>query len=262
MKTKIITAIIIATAICALCLQYKGERMNKFEGTDPEFAEFFENFSQNEVAHYGKLKPKTRLQIILASAIATQSLNLYKIMLEKALDNEVTPVEAKEIVYQAVPYAGYARVYDFINATNEILEKRGVKLPLPTQATTSRTTRFEKGLALQKSIFGEQIDKMREETPQNQKHIQDYLSANCFGDYYTRNGLDVKTRELLTYAMLISLGGADAQVRGHIQGNLNSGNDKEVLLEATTQLLPFIGYPRTLNALSALNEIIPEKQGE
>ena len=67
----------------------------------------------------------------------------------------VTPVEAKEIVYQAVPYCGIAKVFDFIHATNEVLVSRGIKLPLEGQSTTSPETRFEKGLAAQKAIFGD-----------------------------------------------------------------------------------------------------------
>jgi 4-carboxymuconolactone decarboxylase len=58
--------------------------------------------------------------------------------------------------------------------------------------------------------------------------------------------------------MLISLGGTEPQVKGHIQGNVNVGNDKETLLSVITQLLPYMGYPRTLNAIKCLNEVIPE----
>jgi 4-carboxymuconolactone decarboxylase len=99
---------------------------------------------------------------------------------------------------------------------------------------------------------------MYNDSPKDQIHIQKYLSANCFGDYYTRNGIDIKTRELLTFAMLISLGGAEPQVKGHIQGNVNVGNNKGVLLSVITQLLPYIGYPRTLNAIRCLNEVLPK----
>ena len=59
--------------------------------------------------------------------------------------------------------------------------------------------------------------------------------------------------------MLVALGGADAQVKGHVAGNLNVGNDRGTLLAVLTQLLPFIGYPRTLNGLAALNEVTSEK---
>lgn len=238
-----------------LFLEHKSE----LKETDAEFIALFDNFAFNEVTTHSNLDLQTRIKIILASTIATQSLSEYKIMVKVGLNNDVTPVEIKEIAYQAVPYLGISKVYDFLIATNHIFKEAGIALPLPNQATTTPETRFDKGLAQQKAIFGEHIDNMRQNAPKNQKHIQDYLSANCFGDYYTRNGLDIKTRELLTFAMLVSLGGADNQVKGHIQGNLNVGNDKQILIDAVTQLLPFIGYPRTLNALAALNEIVPEK---
>ena len=60
--------------------------------------------------------------------------------------------------------------------------------------------------------------------------------------------------------MLVSLGGCESQVKGHIRGNVAVGNDKEYLLEVVTQLLPYIGYPRTLNAIACLNEVIPESR--
>lgn len=226
--------------------------------TDPELIEIFDNFAFDEVLSYEKLDTKTRLMVILASMIAQQTLSEYKVMLCGALNVGVTPVEVKEIIYQSVPYVGIAKAFDFIHAANEILKSRGVKLPLEDQSATTPETRYEEGLKLQKSIFGERIDKMYEQSPANQIHIQRYLSDNCFGDYYTRKGLDVKTRELLTFAIILSLGGCEPQLKGHIQGNVNVGNNKEILLSAATQLLPYVGYPRTLNAIRCLNEVIPE----
>ncbi len=223
--------------------------------TDPELIEVFDNFAFDEVLRYGSLDTRTRLMVILGSMIASQALGEYKVMLGGALNIGVTPIEVKEIVYQAVPYVGIAKVFDFIHATNEILESRNIKLPLEGQSTTSPETRFEKGLELQKLIFGEVIDQMYKESPANQLHIQKYLSANCFGDYLTRKGLDIKTRELLTFSMILSLGGCEPQLKGHIQGNLNVGNDKEALLSTVTQLLPYVGYPRTLNAIRCINEV-------
>jgi 4-carboxymuconolactone decarboxylase len=224
--------------------------------TDPELIEVFDNFAFDEVLQYGNIDIKTRMMMILGSLIASQALGEYKVMLGGALNVDVTPIEIKEIVYQAVPYLGIAKVFDFIHATNEILASRGIQLPLEGQSTTSRDSRFEKGLALQKSIFGDMIDTMYKESPEDQIHIQKYLSANCFGDYVTRNGLDVKTRELLTFSMLISLGGCELQVKAHIQGNVNVGNNKQTLLSVVTELIPYIGYPRVLNGIRCLNEVM------
>jgi len=227
--------------------------------TDPELIEVFDNFAFDDVLAYGNLNIRTRLMMILGSTIGCQALSEYKVMLVGALNVGVTPVEAKEILYQAVPYVGIAKALDFIHATNEVMKSRGIVLPLEGQSTTTRETRFEKGLAAQKAIFGDSIDQMYKDSPDNQIHMQKYLSANCFGDFYTRNGLDLKTRELLTFCILVSLGGCEPQVKGHVQGNLNMGNDKQVLLNVVTQLLPYIGYPRTLNAIRCINEVVPEK---
>ena len=62
-------------------------------------------------------------------------------------------------------------------------------------------------------------------------------------------------RELLTLSMLVSLGGCEAQVKAHVAANINLGNDRARLIEMLTQLIPFIGYPRTLNALRAVDEV-------
>ncbi len=226
--------------------------------TDPEWVEVFDNFSFDEVLRHSNLDTKTRLMAILASLIAQQTLGEYKVMLGGALNVGVTPIEAKEILYHSVPYVGMAKAFEFIHATNEILELRGVELPLAGQSTTTPDDRFEKGLMLSKSIFGDRIDRMYEQSPENQIHIQKFLSANCFGDYQTRSGLDVRTRELLTFSILLSLGGCEPQLKGHIQGNINVGNDQAFLLAVVTQLLPFIGYPRALNAIACLNEVLPE----
>jgi 4-carboxymuconolactone decarboxylase len=233
-------------------------RKSKLAETDPELIEVFDNFAFDEVLQHGNLETRTRLMVILASMIACQALAEFKVMLGGALNVGVTPVEVKEIVYQAVPYVGMSKVYDFIHATNEILESRGIKLPLEGQSNTTPETRFEKGFTLQKTLIGERLDKMYADAPANQIHIQKYLSANCFGDFVIRNGVDIKTRELLTFSMLLSLGGCEPQLKGHIQINKSIGNDKETLLSVVTQLLPYIGYPRTLNAINCLNEVLPE----
>jgi 4-carboxymuconolactone decarboxylase len=226
--------------------------------TDPELIEVFDNFAFDEVLRYGDLDTRTRLMVQLAAIIACQATNEYRAMLGAALTVGVTPVEVKEVVYQAVPYVGLAKVFDFLHVTNEVLVDRGVELPLPPQSASTSETRAEVGLAVQKQILGaEKVDGMYASASEDVAHIQRYLSANCFGDYVARSGLDLRTRELLTFSMLVALGGADAQVKGHVAGNLNVGNDRATLLAVLTQLLPFIGYPRTLNGLNAVNEIAP-----
>lgn len=222
--------------------------------TDPELIELFDNWAFDEVLAESRLDARRRLMVQLAAIIGCQAVDEYRAMLGAALDVGVTPIEAKELLYQSVPYVGMARAFDFLHATNDVLGARGIDLPLAKQSTTDAGTRLVDGLAAQKAIFGERIETMIANAPEDQQHIQRFLSANCFGDYYTRTGLDLETRELLTFAMLAALGGCEPQLAGHVAGNLAVGNDRQVLIDTVTQLLPFIGYPRSLNALRIVTE--------
>jgi 4-carboxymuconolactone decarboxylase len=224
--------------------------------TDPELIEYFDNFAFDEVLRHSSLDSKTRLMVQLASMIACQAVSEYRVMLGAALTVGVTPVVVKEIVYQAVPYVGMAKVFDFLHATNDVLTDRGVELPLPGQSTTRPESRMEKGRAVQAQIIGaDRVEQLYASAPADEQHIQRFLSANCFGDHLTRTGIDVATRELLTFAMLVSLGGCEPQVKGHVAANVRVGNDRARLLAVLTQLIPFIGYSRALNGLRVLDEV-------
>ena len=91
--------------------------------------------------------------------------------------------------------------------------------------------------------------------PADEVHFQRYLAASCFGGTVGRGGIDLEVRELLTFSVLVALGGAGAQVRGHVNGNLRAGSTRARLLAVLTVLVPFIGYPRTLSGLAALSGI-------
>lgn len=57
--------------------------------------------------------------------------------------------------------------------------------------------------------------------------INYYLASNCFGDYYTRTGLNLKQREIVTFCILMAQGGCEPQVIAHAKGNMNLGNDAQ-----------------------------------
>lgn len=98
------------------------------------------------------------------------------------------------------------------------------------------------------------VDSLYANTVEGQEHIPGWLSADCFGEHYTRRGLDVQTRELVTLILIAALGGADPQVASHVSGNLNVGNGRDLMTNAVSAVLPRIGYPRTLNALRAIDQ--------
>lgn len=222
-----------------------------FQKTDPEFTERFAYFAFQEVPNEEgqQLPEKIRYMAILAALIGCGGVDAYREMLPNALNGGLTPVEIKEIVYQAADYLGYGRMLPFLRCTNEVFSEKGIELPLPAQATTTLENRLEKGAEAQAKIFGAQ---MKEAWKAGR--INRWLAANCFGDYYTRKGLSLAERELITFCFLMAQGGCEPQLTAHAKGNMNMGNDKDFLLSVVSQCLPYIGYPRSLNAITCVNK--------
>jgi len=227
---------------------------SKFLETDPEFIEFFDNFAFDEVVNQDDLDDSTRMMAILATLLGCQGIDEFRTMLPAALNLGVTPVEAKEIVYQAVAYLGIGRAFPFLNAINEVLVSRGVELPLPGQSSTTAETRLEAGIRAQVDIFGDGMKEFWKSGPEESRHINHWLADNCFGDYYTRGGLDYRQREMITFCFLSAQGGCEPQLTSHAAANMKIGNGKGFLIKVISQCLPFIGYPRSLNALRCVNE--------
>lgn len=223
--------------------------MNIYE-TDKEFMEIFERFTDEVKNENGQQLPdETRYMAILATLMGCQGAEEFREVLPNALRDGLSAAAVKEIVYQGVDYLGMGRVRPFLNIVNEVLTELGIPIPYESRATTTSENRLEKGAALQAEIFGEQ---MREAWKNG--HINRWLAANCFGDFYTRNGLTLAQREMITFCFLMAQGGCEPQLTGHAKGNINLGNDRDFLIRVISQCLPYIGYPRSLNAIACVNK--------
>lgn len=231
------------------------DNFGRIQKNDPEFHEIFKNFAYGEVFQYSSLDEKESVLVTLASLIACQSPKAFKKILISSINKYVTPEEVKELLYQSVPYVGFGRAHNFFGVVIKVFDKKGIELPLENRSTTDSENRCQKGREIQDKYFGvEMIQAMNDNAPEGQKHFNTFLEGYCFGDFYTRDGLNDQQRELITFVFIATLGGCENQLRGHTQGNLNVGNDKEKLISAITVILPYIGFPRSLNALSIVNE--------
>lgn len=177
----------------------------------------------------------------------------------RALREGVDPAKVREAVLQCTPYAGLSRARRAMEAVREAFEEEGRALP-PSGETVTDADRFAKGLAVQKKIFGEAIDAMHRAAAADTRGIVvDDLSGWCFGDFYTRTGLSLKEREFVTVAAILTLGGCEPQLRGHFGGAAAMGATRAELVALLRCAEPFVGFPRTLNALGVLNQAIPAK---
>jgi len=241
--------------------KYLNNHKSILESNDPEFAEVFRNFAFDEVLEKSTLDDRQTILVILTALVTNQSLNTFKIIVEAAIDMGISPVEIKEVIYQTTPYVGISKSYDFLEEVNYIFDEKGVSAQQPGQSTTTRKNRKEEGLKKQYEYFGvDLINQMIDNAPQGQEHFNDFLAGYCFGDFYTRTGLDDADRELITFVMLVSLRGCENQLRAHTQANLTVGNTKETLVSAITVLVPINGFPRTINALAIVNEICDNQE--
>lgn len=222
-----------------------------------EFQRIIETFKDNEVSKYVALDSETKVMISIAVLTTLGTTTEMKEEVITALNENVSADSLSEAAIQCTPYVGYSRVKEALEVLYTVFKEKGINLSLRDQTRTTPANRLEKGLEVQQSIFGaDLINKMRESAPEDLKHIQYYLSAYCFGDFYTRGKVDLKIRELLTFCCLATLGGCEPQLRSHIVGNLNVGNDRNTLLLAITWCTPYIGFPRTLNTINCINKIV------
>ncbi len=232
------------------------DNFERIQKNDPEFHEIFKNFAYGEVFEYSTLDEKDSILVTLASLMACQSPKAFKKILLSAINKYIAPEEVKELLYQSVPYIGFGRAHNFFGVVIKVFDKKGIDLPLENRSNTTSENRRQKGREIQDRYFGaEMIQAMNDNAPEGQKHFNTFLEGYCFGDFYTREGLNDRQRELITFTFIATLGGCENQLRGHTQGNLAVGNTKEKLVSAVTIMLPYIGFPRSLNALAIINEI-------
>ncbi len=224
--------------------------------TDPQFIERMDYFIHHEIIENKEqhLDLLTHTLAVLAVSIGCQGTDMFKLLVKQAIADAVDPIVIKEVIYQAADYLGYARMLPFLLAANEVFQSAKIKLPLEDQATTTMENRLEKGIEAQATIFGESMREAWKTEP-----INYWLASNCFGDYYTRKGLNLAQRELITFCFLMAQGGCEPQLIAHVRGNLNMGNDAELLRKVVAHCLPYIGYPRSLNAMTCIQTVLDSK---
>lgn len=232
---------------------FGGEALNG-EGTDPEIMDILQKYIFGEVFRTGDLDIKTREMITCVCLATMQQLPQLKGHIGAALNVGVTPVELREAIYQCAPIIGFPKVLNAMTAVNEAFTERGIKVPLEVQATVNEENRYEKGREIQHPLYGDRMKETLKDVPEGMgEKVARFLTEVHFGDFQTRNGLDTKTRELLTYCVLTVIG-AEPQLHAHFHANLKAGNSKERVTAAVIQCLPYIGFPAALKALTIIKD--------
>ena len=255
MKKRIFMSTLSLAAILAACdCCPPGEA--KALSQDKELRAVMDNFTQNEVPAATPLVEKREVELIrLVSLVTQQSGALLQEEVATALAQGLSPEEILEAIYQCAPYTGFPRTVDAVEIARSVFKAKNVKVD-ESRATVKAQSRLEAGADAQGTLFGQTFRDMAKNGKDGMPTINYFLASNCFGDYYTRKGLDLNTRELLTMAILVNLG-TEPQLKAHIGANLKI-RTADYVEQAIYNCLPYCGYPRTLNALRLLKEAVAE----
>ena len=117
-------------------------------------------------------------------------------------------------------------------------------------------SQFDKGLATRKQVMGEDfVARAFGGATEFTAPIQQYITRNAWGDVWQRPGLDLKTRSLITVAMLIALG-KQHELKGHVRGALNNGATPEELQEVLLHASIYCGLPTAVEAFRSAAEVV------
>ena len=239
-------------AACDCCPQGEAKALSQ----DKELRAVMDNFTRNEVPAATPLVEKREVELIrLVSLVTQQSGALLQEEVATALAQGLSPEEILEAIYQCAPYTGFPRTVDAVEIARSVFKAKNVKVD-ENRGTVTAQSRLEAGADAQGTLFGETFRDMAKNGKDGMPTINYFLASNCFGDYYTRKGLDLNTRELLTMAILVNLG-TEPQLKAHIGANLKI-RTADYVEQAIYNCLPYCGYPRTLNALRLLKEAVAE----
>lgn len=115
---------------------------------------------------------------------------------------------------------------------------------------------FENGLSIRRQVMGDKfVDKAFANADDFTRPLQEFITRNAWGTVWCRDGLDLKTRSLLTLSMLTALGRAQ-ELKGHVQGAINNGVSREEIQEVLLHATVYCGVPLAAEAFRAAQEVL------
>ena len=120
--------------------------------------------------------------------------------------------------------------------------------------------RYEKGLKTLLAINRDGLERINNLLKDICPDMTRFVVEFPYGDIYSRPGIDLKTRELVTIASLTTLGYAKDQLKAHITNALNVGCAKEEIIEAILQMAVYAGFPAALNGLFIAKEVFEQRK--
>jgi len=120
---------------------------------------------------------------------------------------------------------------------------------------TMSDERFKKGLEILEKYNPDSFHNLKKNLDVIAPDLSRFVVEFPYGDIYSRPGLDMKTREMITIAALTAMGTAELQLKSHIKGALSVGCTKEEIVEIMLQMAVYAGFPAAINGINAAREV-------
>jgi 4-carboxymuconolactone decarboxylase len=229
--------------------------LDRFTATAPDLARLSIDFAFGEALSRDGLDNKAKLLAIIAMLAASGNrADALRLHLAGALANGVSREEIIEILVQLSVYRGFPSALNAFSAVRGVLaavpEKLQINVPTPG-GTESRADRLERGRVQLARTSGSSGDAVVRSFDDIAPDLGRMIVEHSYGEVFSREGIDLKTRELSACAALAAVGSAttDTPLRVHINAALKVGASRREIVETLINLIPYSGYPAAQRAI-------------
>lgn len=224
----------------------------------PDLGRFIVEFAYGDVhARPGLDARERQLVTVAALTAAGDTAAQLHFHIGAALHTGLSPAQVVEALIHLVPYTGIPRTLNALTAARAVFEERHEHVdPI---AVPPGGDRYGRGLDMLRTVDGEHGVEVVESLNDVAPDLGRYIVEFTFGDVYTRPGLDLPQRQLVTLGGLIAFGDTAPQQRVHVGAALNVGLSPRQVIETVIQTVPLVGFPRALNAVGVVREVFDER---
>ncbi|MBD0264313.1 MAG: carboxymuconolactone decarboxylase family protein [Tolypothrix sp. Co-bin9] len=167
-----------------------------------------------------------------------------------------TPQEVVETILHAVVYAGFPAAQDGMTIAREVFKERNLKLK--PVSSRPQGDRYQLGIQNLQQTEGDRVKTIATRFANLAPDLPRLIIEFARGEIWNRRGLSLKSREFATLAMVTALGNQSNSVEAHVEGALRAGATETEIKELMLQMTMYVGYPKTLAAVTAAQQIFAD----
>jgi 4-carboxymuconolactone decarboxylase len=237
--------------------------IDSLENIAPDLARLAISFVYGEIYTRPQLNLRDRQLVSIAALTALGNARpQLKFHIAGALNVGCSAAEIIELMLHLAVYAGFPAALNGVFAAKEVFDDRGLVCAPQVAPRPVEAERFPKGWEALMQIDGHAGEKVIASLADVAPDLGRFIIEFGFGDIYTRPGLDLLQRELITVAALTALGTAAPQLGVHAHGLLNVGGTREQLIEAVMHVAAYAGFPAAINAMLTAKEVLAQRASD